>query len=233
MNKIIIAIDGYSACGKSTTAKNVAKALHYVHVDTGAMYRGVALYLLRKGIPVDRETPELFAALDEIHLEFDLNPDGASSDLILNGENVEQEIRTLTVSNVVSEVAAMKPVREKLVLLQHQIGKKKGIVMDGRDIGTVVFPHADLKIFMSATLEKRVERRQLQLSRSGISQSDKEIRDNIRHRDHIDTTRQESPLRRAADALELDTTDKTIDQQVQFVVEHAMRIINENVVTNA
>ena len=226
VNKIIIAIDGYSATGKSTTAKRVAEALDYIFVDTGAMYRAVTLHCLRNGIEVEKETPELLEALDRIELTFVYDHAAKRSNMHLNGENVEGEIRSMAVSSVVSEVAAIPVVRRAMVKQQQAMGKEPGIVLDGRDIGTVVFPDAELKIFMTASLEKRIQRRQLQMKLKGVQLGMDEIRENLQHRDHIDSTRSDSPLRRAEDALVLDTTLMTIDQQVNFVLEYVEKIVN-------
>ena len=230
MNKIVIAIDGYSGTGKSTTAKRVAEALDYIFVDTGAMYRAVTLYLLRNGINVEQETPELLEALDKIQLSFVYDPATKRSNIHLNGENVEGEIRSMEVSRWVSEVAAIPVVRRAMVKQQQAMGKEPGVVLDGRDIGTVVFPDADLKIFMTASLEKRIQRRKLQMKLKGVELSMDEIKENLQHRDHIDSTRSDSPLRRADDALVLDTTLMTIDQQVSFVLDFVDKIVHHGFV---
>lgn len=230
MKKIVIAIDGYSGTGKSTTAKRVAEALDYIFVDTGAMYRAVTLYLLRNGINVEQETPELLEALDKIQLSFVYDPATKRSNIHLNGENVEGEIRSMEVSRWVSEVAAIPVVRRAMVKQQQAMGKEPGVVLDGRDIGTVVFPDADLKIFMTASLEKRIQRRKLQMKLKGVELSMDEIKENLQHRDHIDSTRSDSPLRRADDALVLDTTLMTIDQQVSFVLDFVDKIVHHGFV---
>lgn len=229
MRKIVIAIDGYSACGKSTTAKLVARHLGYIFIDTGAMYRAVTLYFIRHGITVDRETPEMFEALKNIHLEFHINPELKRPEMYLNGENVETAIRSMEVSAVVSEVSTLRPVREALVAQQQRMGQARGVVMDGRDIGTVVFPDAELKMFMTASLSQRIVRRRLEHEAKGEHPSDEEIRENILHRDHIDTTRKESPLRQAEDAIVLDTSHMTIPGQVDFVLMHARRLMGVEV----
>lgn len=224
MRKINIAIDGYSACGKSTTARLAARQLGYVFIDTGAMYRAVSLHFLRNGIPFENETPELLDALAGIHLEFHLDQAGIPQ-MFLNGRDVEHEIRSQAVSQVVSEVSTLRSVRVAMVDQQRRMGEKKGVVMDGRDIGTVVFPDAELKIFMSASLAVRIRRRAAELAEKSIQMTDAEISENILHRDHIDSTRAESPLRKAADAIELDTTGLSIPQQVDFVVARAREIM--------
>lgn len=221
MNKITIAIDGYSACGKSTTAKMVAKRLKYVHIDTGAMYRAVALFLLRNELPTDYISEALREKLKDIQIGFKVNAETGESRTYLDGQDVEDDIRSLEVSSVVSEVAAIREVREAMVRRQQVMGLEKGVVMDGRDIGTVVFPNAELKIFMTASLERRVERRMADLVERGIEMSEDDVRENVLHRDHIDTTRKESPLRQAEDAILLDNSNITIEEQVQFVVELA------------
>ena len=230
MKKIVIAIDGYSATGKSTTAKRVAEALDYIFVDTGAMYRAVTLYCLRNGIDVEKETPELLEALDEIKLRFIYDPAAKRSNMHLNDENVEGEIRSMEVSRWVSEVAAIPVVRRAMVKQQQAMGEEPGVVLDGRDIGTVVFPNAELKIFMTASLEKRIQRRQLQMKLKGVQLGIDEIKENLQHRDHIDSTRSDSPLRRADDALVLDTTLMTINQQVNFVLDYVEKIVHHGFV---
>jgi cytidylate kinase len=212
-NKIIIAIDGYSSCGKSTLAKALAKALSYVFIDTGAMYRAIALYFLRHEISFQDEAA-IKKALQYIQLRFIFNPDTAKSDMYLNGENVESAIREMYVSQKVSEVAAIPAVRDFAVAQQQAMGAQKGIVMDGRDIGTVVFPNAALKIFVTANPNERVERRYLELVAKNPDISREEIAENLAHRDFIDSTREHSPLRQAEDAIVLDNTN--LNQQEQF-----------------
>lgn len=226
MKKINVAIDGYSGCGKSTTAKIVASRLGYVYIDTGAMYRAVTLYFLRNNVNTE-DLNTVYSALDMINITFEKNNDG-SSDTFLNGANVESEIRGLEVSSNVSAVSALKPVRDKLVAWQRSIGDKKGVVMDGRDIGTVVFPNAELKLFMTADIGIRSKRRQIELERGGKDLPLEQIKDNLLSRDRMDTLREESPLRRAPDALELDTSYLTFDEQVQKVVDLAKEIIYED-----
>ena len=227
MKNLVIAIDGYSACGKSTTAKLASKALNFIHIDTGAMYRAIALYMLRHDMDPNVVSEELLAALPNIHLEFDWNDSLQQCDMLMDGENVEEEIRGMAISRIVSEVSALKPVREALVALQQKMGAEKNIIMDGRDIGTVVFPNAHLKFFMTASLDKRIERRQAELEAKGVKLTWEEVGENVRHRDRIDTTRKESPLRQAEDAIILDTTEMTIEDQVEFVCAHAKKFGQE------
>ena len=216
MKKITIAIDGYSSCGKSTMAKDLAKEIGYVYVDTGAMYRSVTLYALRNKL-FDAEgnvkVDELEKKMPEIHISFKFNEATGRPDCYLNGELVEKEIRTLEVSSHVSPIAAIPFVREALVAQQKKMGEDKGIVMDGRDIGTTVFPDAELKIFVNAPAATRARRRYEELKAKGQEVSYDEILANVRQRDHIDSTRAESPLRRADDAINLDNSDMTIAQQ--------------------
>ncbi len=225
MKKIIIAIDGYSACGKSTTAKRVAEHLGYAYIDSGAMYRAVTLYFLENHVSLTNQK-EVDKALSEIEIHFE-NIKGVNT-TFLNGSNVEKQIRKMNVSNHVSEVSTLASVREAMVAQQRTMGKKKGVVMDGRDIGTVVFPEAELKIFMTADMEIRAERRQLELLEKGQALNLDEIRDNLAKRDHIDATRQESPLRKADDAVILDTSGITLEEQVQEVVALAKEKMMEN-----
>ena len=219
-NKIIIAIDGHSSCGKSTVAKEIAQKLNYIFIDTGAMYRAVTLYCLRHNL-IDNgivNIPELKNNLDQIKVYFMLNPETQHNDIWLNGENVEQEIRLLAVSNNVSPVAAVAEVRHRLVALQQEMGKSKGIVMDGRDIGTVVFPNAELKIFMTAQPDVRAQRRYDELTAKGEKISYEEIRANIIERDRYDETREESPLHKADDAIVLDNSFMTREEQLKWVL---------------
>ncbi len=218
MKKIIIAIDGYSACGKSSTAKAVASILGYDYIDTGAMYRAVTLYFLQNFVSLTSPN-EVENALKKVEIEFRYNPKTQKSDTYLNGINVEQEIRQMAVSDKVSEVSAISQVRKFLVAQQQKMGKKKGIVMDGRDIGTVVFPEAELKIFMTAEMNVRAKRRQDELLEKGELVDLEEIIENLKKRDLIDTSRQDSPLRKAEDAQLIDTTSITFEQQVNQIVE--------------
>lgn len=219
-SKITIAIDGYSSCGKSTTAKEIAKTLHYAYVDTGAMYRAVTLYFLQNHISVTNPK-EIANAVGQIHLAFRRNPDSLENEIYLNGLNVAIEIRKMYVSEYVSVVSAIPEVRRMLVSQQKQMGKDKGIVMDGRDIGTVVFPDADLKIFMTADPLVRAQRRQTELLEKGEMINLEEILENLKKRDEIDTTRLDSPLKMAEDAVLLDNTMMTFDEQVTFIMELA------------
>jgi CMP/dCMP kinase len=216
MPKIIIAVNGYSSCGKSTTAKSVAKHLGYAYIDTGAMYRAVTLYFIQNHVSLN-DPAEVSRALDNIHIDFNRNDEGQNQ-TYLNGVNVEDEIRKLYVANLVSEVSAIKIVRRQMVDLQRKMGKKKGFVMDGRDIGTVVFPDADLKVYMTADPKVRAHRRQIELFAKGEVVELADIIENIKKRDIIDTTREESPLKRAEDALLIDTTYMTLEEQVDQLV---------------
>jgi cytidylate kinase len=220
MRKIIIAIDGYSACGKSTTAKMLASKLGYAYIDTGAMYRATTLYFHEHYINLTNPKA-IIKALEEIHINFIYNPKLDSSETYLNGLNVEDEIRKMYVSDKVSEVSAITEVRRYMVGLQKKMGKKRGVVMDGRDIGTAVFPDAELKIFMLADMNVRAYRRQQELlERKQIVDFDDIIK-NIEKRDLIDTTRDEGPLKKADDAYILDTTYMTVDEQVEYVMNLA------------
>ena len=217
MKKIIITIDGYSSCGKSTLAKQLAKQLNYVFVDSGAMYRAITLYFLRNHIDWNK-VAEVVEALQNITLSFAYNDADGTSDMIMNDENVEVLIREMLVSENVSEVAAVKEVRQFGVAQQQKMGDKKGIVMDGRDIGTTVFPDAELKIFITADPAVRVERRYKELFTKTPHISIEEIRDNLEMRDYIDSNREFSPLRRANDAVVLDNTNLTRDEQLAKVL---------------
>ena len=221
MRKITIAIDGYSSCGKSTMAKDLAREVGYVYVDTGAMYRSVTLYALRhqlfEGDSIKEE--ELRQQIDNIHISFQFNPQTGRPDTYLNGECVEQDIRTLEVSNHVSPIAALPFVRQALVAQQQQMGKDKGVVMDGRDIGTTVFPDAELKIFVTASAEVRAQRRYDELKQKGIPADYDDILKNVQERDYIDSHREVSPLRQADDALLLDNSHMTIDEQKRWLME--------------
>jgi CMP/dCMP kinase len=210
--KIIITIDGWSSCGKSTLAKQLAKTLSYVYVDSGAMYRAITLYFLRNNIDIE-ERKEVKEALKSINLEFEFNPASGNSEILLNGENVEYVIRDLVIAEKVSDVAAIKEVREFAVAQQQKMGARKGIVMDGRDIGTVVFPKAELKIFMTADNAIRVQRRFKELYEKNPNVTIEEVKNNLEMRDYIDSHREVSPLRKAADALELDNTNLTEKEQ--------------------
>lgn len=210
--KIIITIDGWSSCGKSTLAKQLAKELGYLYVDSGAMYRAITLYFLRNNIDW-AEKKEVRQALKSINLEFVFNPKSNNSEIYLNGENVEYVIRDLVIAEKVSDVAAIKEVREFAVTEQQKMDAKKGIVMDGRDIGTVVFPKAELKIFMNADNAVRVQRRFKELFEKNPNVTIEEVKNNLEMRDYIDSHREISPLRKAKDALELDNTNLTEKEQ--------------------
>jgi len=220
LKKIVIAIDGYSACGKSTTAKQVASILGYRYIDTGAMYRAVTLYFLDHHVALTNPK-EVSRALQQIHITFKVNSKNVS-ETFLNGLSVENEIRDMRVSENVSQVSTLKEVRQALVEQQRRMGKEKGVVMDGRDIGTVVFPGAELKLFMTADILVRAFRRQKELlNRAQLVDLD-DVIDNLLHRDKIDTSREESPLRQAEDAIVIDTTHITVDEQVDEVVRLAL-----------
>ena len=213
---LTIAIDGHSSTGKSTLAKELAKALNYIYVDSGAMYRAVALYALRKGW-VSKENgcdqEKIITHIDDVVISFQVDEDGTNA-THLNGERVEEEIRTMEISNVVSHVAKLIPVRRRLVALQQEMGAQGGVVMDGRDIGTVVFPNAELKIFMTASDEVRAERRKAELDAKGQHWSFEEVLENLKSRDKADTERADSPLIAASDARELDNS--SMDRETQF-----------------
>jgi CMP/dCMP kinase len=217
MKKKIITIDGWSSCGKSTLARQMAKALGYIYIDSGAMYRAITLYFLRNSVDwkVKKEVKE---ALKNINMEFHFNEKSQQSEVFLNGENVEYLIRDLIVAEKVSEVAAIKEVRELAVAQQQQMGKSKGIVMDGRDIGTTVFPKADVKIFMTADISVRVERRFKEMYEKNPNVTIEEVKNNLEMRDYIDSNREVSPLRKAEDAVLLDNTDLTMEQQLKYAL---------------
>ena len=222
MKKITIAIDGHSSCGKSTMAKDLAREVGYIYVDTGAMYRSVTLYALRKGLFEEDEavkTSELEAEMPNIHISFELNKETGRPDTYLNGECVEKEIRSLEVSSHVSPIATIGFVRKALVAQQQQMGKDKGVVMDGRDIGTVVFPDAELKVFVTASAKVRAQRRFDELQAKDMPADFDDILKNVEERDYIDSHREESPLRQAEDALLLDNSDMTIPEQKQWLLE--------------
>ena len=216
MQPIIIAIDGYSGCGKSSTAKAVAKRLGYIYVDSGAMYRAVTLYFLNNGIQIT-DAQEVEQALQHLSIAFAIRPDG-SSETLLNGKSVEDQIRDMRVSEKVSQVSALPAVRRAMVAKQQEMGKQRGIVMDGRDIGTVVFPDAELKLFLTADLRIRAERRLAELKAKGTQASLEEIMDNLKERDEADSSRANSPLRKADGAIEIDTSGLTFEDQVEKVI---------------
>lgn len=228
--KIVIAIDGYSSCGKSTLAKSLAGKLGYTFIDSGAMYRAVTLYALRNNMirngTADRKA--IIEALKDINITFIFNSGTLQNTTWLNGENIEEEIRKLDVSEYVSPVSAIREVRQAMVQQQQEMGKNKGVIMDGRDIGTVVFPEAELKIFMTADPEVRAQRRFLELTGKGMQVNIDEIRKNIEHRDQYDQNREESPLRKAEDAIVLDNSLLTHDQQLQWALEQALQKISAN-----
>ena len=224
MKKIVIAVDGYSSTGKSTLAKALAKKMNYVFVDSGAMYRAITLYFLRERINWDN-TAEVNAALQNITLDFEYNAEKGKSDMLLNDENVEVEIREMLVSEKVSDVSTVKEVREFAVAQQQKMGEKKGIVMDGRDIGTTVFPDAELKIFVTAAPEVRVERRFKQLYEINPSINIEDVKKNLEMRDYIDSHREVSPLRQADDAIVLDNSDLTREEQLA----KALKLVDERI----
>lgn len=229
MEKITIAIDGYSSTGKSTIAKQLAKALGYVYVDTGAMYRAVTLFAMRNGfISQDSENIQaLIKLLPNIKLVFTYNEDLGYAEMYLNGENVEKEIRSLEVSNHVSRIAEIEQVRHMLVEMQKKMGVDKGIVMDGRDIGTVVFPDAELKIFMTASPEKRAYRRYKELLDKGEKVAYEDVLKNVQYRDDIDSNREFSPLRQSEDAIPFDNSDMGLKEQFERMYNYALRVIEK------
>lgn len=221
MKKITIAIDGFSSTGKSTLAKQLAKQLGYVYVDSGAMYRAITLYAMRGGyVTADHlDRAGLLAELDSIELHFEFNPEVGYGEMFLNGENVEKDIRSIEVSRLVSKIAEISEVRAKLVQQQKAMGEKKGIVMDGRDIGTVVFPDAELKIYMTASAVTRAQRRYDELREKGQPVSYEDVLENVIERDRIDTSREDSPLVKADDAIEIDNSHLTREEQLDTVLE--------------
>lgn len=224
--KITIAVDGFSSCGKSTLAKQLAAKLGYVYIDSGAMYRAVTLYALRNNMIVDEEldTKKLIASLDDVKIHFELNANGEPQ-TFLNGTNVEREIRKIYVSQWVSPVAAVPEVRHVMVAQQQKMGEAKGVVMDGRDIGTTVFPNAELKIFVTAEVDVRAQRRYDEMLSKGESADMAEVKQNLQERDRIDQSRTESPLRKADDAVVLDNSHITRDEQLQVAYDWAMERI--------
>ena len=217
--RLIIAIDGYSSCGKSTFAKLIAKELNYIFIDSGAMYRAVTLYCMRKKyITINGvNTQSIISELTDIHIDFVFNPDLNEYETFLNSENIEKEIRSMEVTAYVSRISQISEVRTRMVELQRQIGISRGIVMDGRDIGTVVFPHADIKIFMTASVDIRAKRRHIELKNKGINIDFEEIKRTIIARDIADENRDISPLRRADDAIILDNSRMTVDEQMSWI----------------
>lgn len=228
MKKITIAIDGFSSCGKSTMAKDLAKKLGYVYVDTGAMYRAVTLYAMRNGLfnaDGSVKTADLERQMNKINITFKLNKTAERPDTYLNNELVENDIRTLEVSNHVSQIAAVPFIREAMVAQQQRMGKDKGVVMDGRDIGTTVFPEAELKVFVTASAEVRAQRRYDELKEKGIPADFNDILKNVQERDYIDSHREVSPLRKAPDAIELDNSHMTIAEQSAWLMEQVKQKI--------
>jgi cytidylate kinase len=220
MPKIVIAIDGYSSCGKSTTAKQVAARMGYAYIDTGAMYRAVSLYFIQNHVALTNPKA-VQDALQLIHISFNFNPKTGRNETYLNGLNIEEEIRKMYISNIVSEVSAIPEVRYAMVAQQQKMGRRRGVVMDGRDIGTKVFPDAELKIFMTADPTIRAQRRQIELLQKGEMIGLGVILENLLKRDFIDSNRSEGPLRKAEDALELDTSYITLDEQIEWVIQQA------------
>jgi len=228
MQKITIAIDGFSSTGKSTVAKQLAKALGYVYVDSGAMYRAVTLFAMQNDFINEKhfDSDKLIANLNTVEISFKFNNKLGFAEVFLNDKNVESEIRTLEVSQFVSQVSEISEVRRMLVKQQQQMGKNKGVVMDGRDIGTVVFPEAELKIFMTASAETRAKRRFQELLEKGANVGYDEVLENVTSRDKIDTTREDSPLTKANDAIEIDNSYLSIEEQYKMLLELAEETIN-------
>lgn len=227
--KIIIAVDGFSSTGKSTLAKNLAKKLGYVYVDTGSMYRAVTLYAMRKGYIEEGglNVDALVNDLDKVELGFVFNPKRGYSEILLNGEKVEDQIRSLEVSNQVSQVARISEVRRKLVELQQRMAESKGIVMDGRDIGTVVFPEAELKIFLTASPETRAKRRYREMVDDGRDISYESVLENVSQRDLMDTTRKDSPLVKAPDAVEIDNSDMNVEETFETAYGLVQKVLKK------
>ena len=226
--KIVIALDGFSSCGKSTFAKAIAARLGYIFIDTGAMYRAVTLYALEQGAIVDGVVNEaaVVALLPEVNISFKFNAERGASDIYVNGYLAEGRIRTIEVSNCVSSVSSIREVREKLVAMQQQMGRERGVVMDGRDIGTVVFPDAELKIFMTADAQVRAERRYAELTAKGDKVTMEEILENVISRDKADMERAISPLRQAEDAVVLDNSHMSVEEQMAWFMERYQKIVN-------
>ncbi len=224
MGKIVIAIDGYSGCGKSSTAKAVAKALGYTYIDSGAMYRAATLHFLNNYL-LASNPHDVEKGLKTLDISFHLNPETNIQETYLNGLNVEDEIRTMRVSDRVSEIAAIKEIRRELVAQQQRLAKKKGVVMDGRDVGSVVFPDAELKVFMTADLHTRSVRRQAELLEKGELVPLEDIKKNLSSRDAVDSSRAVGPLKKMDDAIEVDTSDISFDEQVKLIVDRAREVI--------
>jgi cytidylate kinase len=226
MKPIIITVDGWSSCGKSTMARQLARELSYVFIDSGAMYRAITLFFIRHQIDLN-DAQSIIEALSKIQLAFHLNPINGNNEIWMNGENVEASIREMSVAQLVSQVAAIKEVRDFAVAQQQQIGSKKGIVMDGRDIGTAVFPEAELKIFMTASIPVRVQRRYLELLPKNPQITMDEVKENLENRDHLDSTRSISPLRKADDAVVLDNSHLTQEEQLALALSWAREKISQ------
>ena len=229
MKKIIVAIDGFSSCGKSTMARNLAKAVNYTYIDSGAMYRAITLFTLQQGLFENEKINEagLRKMIHTLDITFMISPETGQNETFLNGTNVEAAIRSMEVAGKVSPVAALDFVRKALVAKQRKIGKEKAIVMDGRDIGTVVFPKAELKIFVTASAKVRAQRRVDELRSKGLEVSFEEVLANVCERDRIDSSRQISPLRKADDAIELDNSHLTIEEQQAWLLKQYLRVITE------
>ena len=227
VKKIVIAIDGFSSCGKSTFAKAIAARLGYIFIDTGAMYRAVTLCAINQGAVSEQSVDEqaVVALLDGVDISFRFNSERGASDVYVNGECVESKIRSIEVSNCVSRISSIKEVREKLVALQQQMGRDRGVVMDGRDIGTVVFPDAEMKIFMTADPKVRAERRYAELTAKGDKVTMEEILENVVSRDKADMTRAISPLRQADDAIVLDNSYMSVEEQMAWIMERYESIV--------
>lgn len=221
MKKINIAIDGHSSCGKSTLAKQLSKHYTYIYVDTGAMYRAVCLYALKNDIMKDGIIDEaaLIDSLDNINVSFNYNDEGSISETFLNGVNVENEIRSLWISENVSKISKLKEVRQKMVAIQQAIGENKGVVMDGRDIGSVVFPNAELKLFITASVDERARRRSLELKDASLE----DIKKNLQSRDYDDSTREENPLVIMDDAIQIDNTNLSIEEQFNLALSYCQK----------
>lgn len=225
MKQINIAIDGHSSCGKSTLAKQLSQYFSYIYVDTGAMYRAVCLYALKHDIMKDGIIDEssLIQALDNIYVSFNYNDEKSVSETYLNGENVENEIRSLWISENVSKISKIKEVRQKMVAIQQAIGENKGVVMDGRDIGSVVFPNAELKLFITASVDERARRRSLELKDASLE----DIKNNLQSRDHDDSTREENPLLKMEDAIEIDNTNMSIEEQFNLALRYCQKAMTD------
>lgn len=229
MKKLTIAVDGYSSCGKSTMAKELAKKLSYIYIDSGAMYRAVTLYALENGFIQDDkiDTDSLRKTMNAIHITFEVDPKTQKAQTFLNGKNVEDSIRSMEVSSKVSLISTIDFVREAMVAQQQELGKGKGIIMDGRDIGTTVFPDADLKIFVTASPEIRAQRRYEEMKSKGMEADFDEILHNVKERDRIDQTREVSPLRKADDAIELDNSHMSKDEQNEWLIQQYMEALKK------